>query len=419
MTIDDATTPPRHEQDRQALFARARVLQDACRCALEATVDEPTMARAAGRTLGLDKTLAWKFVRIAQADTPSEVFAVLPGPGGWNRVCDSIAAADGGGADLAAAIRKAVAALEQEASDRGVPRRRLRSLAAEVEVAAAGSNRAATEIERVRESLTRANTAIWGVGAAATIRTFVIGPAEEPERLRIATVTTFRGLHRTRPGPEWPIHRIVRVRHDDGQLETADEAARRDVDCADLCTPGALEETGVIENARTAFRTFRGDRTSPASPVDLVFAETAAETGPMFARARGEEASFGVPIWVPTGVLILEVLLDRHVPWTAPPMPQCFSDIAGMRVPAADRGLHRMPLSEELQPATELESSEDLDMPAEVRGADDTDPHAIALARTIESLGGEPADFVRHRLRIAHPALSTSAAIVWPMPAKA
>ena len=47
------------------MLSCAVALSDACRQALEATVDEPTMARAAGRTLGLDKTIAWKLVRIA------------------------------------------------------------------------------------------------------------------------------------------------------------------------------------------------------------------------------------------------------------------------------------------------------------------------------------------------------------------
>lgn len=425
MTHDPAVDRPRHALDRDAMLACAAALSDACRAALDATVDDPTAVRAAGRTLGLDKTIAWKLVRIAHATDPREVFALLPGPRGWTRIHEALIATEGGD-PLADEVRRAVAALDAEATARGIPRSRIRSWSATDVRGPDGprSNRVASERERVRETLTQANVAIWGVGATAILRSFILAPADEPGRCRAATVTTLHGLHRTRPGPEWPIHRIIRVRNEDATAEDRidrpiDRPSPIDgtvIDCRDLCTPGGLDDTGTIETGTGTFRTFRGDRTGPSDRIDLVFPDLPDATAPMFATTPGESVELGLSIRIPCSLALIDVLRDRGLPWPDAPQRWSFSDIGGLPTPPALEPLHRMPMSEPIEGPTRVVSNDDLRPGADTVSDAVREAHATAVQRVLAALGIEATTLVRHRLRVAHPPLSTGIRIAWPLP---
>ncbi len=385
------------------MLACAEALSDACRQALEATVDEPTMARAAGRTLGLDKTIAWKLVRIAYATDPGEVFGVLPGPRGWTRVYAAVDATEIG-ASATEPLRRAVDALDAEASARGIARSRIRSWSAGA--TPTPTDRGASEVERVRERLTKANTAIWGIGGNAIFRTIVARPADEPGQFRIATVTTLHGLHRTRPGPEWPIHRAVRVQ--DG--ERADLTT---IDCTDLCSPGSLDDAGLVEGRAGLFRTFRGDRTGPSDRVDLVFAEVLTPTTSMFAAIKNGQVELELPIRVPATLAVIDAFVHDDLPWPKAPQHWAYSDIGAIPMPVAHQPLHRMPMTERVEEPSRIHP-DDLAPTAPAISEDARNAHATAIQRVLETIECDAADFTRHRLRVSHPALSSSIRMAWP-----
>ena len=386
------------------MLSCAVALSDACRQALEATVDEPTMARAAGRTLGLDKTIAWKLVRIAYATDPGEVFGVLPGPRGWTRVYAALDATDIG-ESATGLLRRAVDALDAEASARGIARSRIRSWSAGATPAA--TDRGASEVERVRETLTKANTAIWGIGGTAIFRTIIARPGDEPGAFGIATVTTLHGLHRTRPGPEWPIHREIRVQ--DG--ERADVTT---IDCTDLCSPGSLDDAGVVEGRAGLFRTFRGDRTGPSDRVDLVFAEVLTPTTSMFSAIRNEQVELELPIRVPATLAVIDAFVHDDLSWPTAPQHWAYSDIGAIPMPVAQQPLHRMPMTERIEEPARIQP-DDLAPTAPAISDDARQAHATAIQRVLEAIECDAANFTRHRLRVSHPPLSSSIRMAWPM----
>ena len=397
--------------DRAAILSRIVAIRDAARTALGEAVAEPTMVRAAGRALGIDKTLAWKLVSLTEASDPAAAMSKFPGPRGWQRIIEALAA-HGASRSSVETLRRGLDDLEREAAGRGFDRRRLQRLASEPD----GSHHGRAETLRLRETAAAANAAIWGIGARLLVASYLVRPTGESDRLAISAVTMFLGLHRTRPGPEMPIHRGARL-ETSGGTSSATGAGSTAIDCSDLCSPGAATQTSVQTDRRGPCITFRGDRTSPAHPVDLVFAETLTSSAYSFARHVDEQATFGLPIWVPVQALILEVLLHRDIPWPGSPSPTGFSEIVGASHHLPWRDLQAFRVSERPEPPTPLDTAADtFVLPVDSASATTSASYATAITRAAEAIGGRPDEFVRHRLIVPHPPLSSNLVLRWPLP---
>ncbi|MFM1890289.1 MAG: hypothetical protein RLZZ565_1046, partial [Planctomycetota bacterium] len=64
-------------------MSRSRTLSEALAVALADVVRDPTAVRACGRVLGVDKNLAWRLVRLAEAPDLASVLSSRPGSRGW------------------------------------------------------------------------------------------------------------------------------------------------------------------------------------------------------------------------------------------------------------------------------------------------------------------------------------------------
>ncbi len=402
------------DADRAIILACAARVSDAARVALAETVAEPSVARATGRVLGIDKSLAWKLVSLAQAPDPGEAISMFPGPRGWRQIIEALSR-NGVSRKSLDELRQALTELERESERRGFDRRRLRSLASDSD----SSDRGRHETWRLRESASVANSAIWGMSAGTLVASYLLHPAEDANDLAISAMTMFLGLHRSRPGPEMAIHRRSRIRSTDGE-----EAASGDdgfvIDCDDLCSPGAVEQISTRVDLSGPYVAFRGDRTSPANPADLVFGERIPSKAYVFAREPDEQASFGLPIWVPVQSLVLEVLLHRDIPWAGSPTPVGLSELVSSTHQLPWRALHEFPIAEAVEPAFPLEAEGTLAPPSLGSGVSPsaTTAYTAAITRAAEAIGGRPEDFVRHRLVVPHPLLSSNVVLRWTMPTR-
>ncbi len=400
--------------DRATILAGAEAVCDAARIALAEAVEESSVARAAGRALGIDKSLAWKLVSLTQAPGPAEAMSLFPGPRGWQRIIEALSE-HGAAEKQVDVLRRAVTAFDRECERRGFDRRRLKKFSSD----AGDSDRSRHEALRLREAATNANTAIWGMGVSTLVASYLLHPTGESDELAISAVTMFLGLHRSRPGPEMAIHRRSRIQTTAG-TDAAAEGDELAIDCEDLCSPGAVAQTSTQMHRRGPCVTFRGDGTSPANPVDLVFAERLPSTGYQFARQPGEHAGFGLPIWVPVQTLVLEVLLHRDIPWTGDPSPTGFSEIVGVTHQTPWRDLHEFPITEKVEPAMPLDTPKSLTLPALRAGSSKSaaTAYATAITRAADAIGSRPEDLVRHRLIVPHPLLSSNVVLRWPMPTR-
>ncbi len=379
---------------------RARELRDACRAALDATVSDPAVARAVGRELGIDKTLAWKLVTISRAEPAAEALATLPGRRGWTAIIDAL---DAGPSTPTpgAAVRRAVEHLEAEAANRGLSRAALRSMAA-VENAFDGGGLARDRVERLPASLTATNSAIWGVECRATLRSHLIR-GRDHATATIGRVTGFAGLHRTRPGPEWPLLRISAAE---------DESS---IDCNDLSTPGAASEIGTIRHPSGNLLTFRGDRTSPSSTVDVVVADRGLHPA---GGAPDGMLDCGMLVRIPTRLLVLDVVIERTLVAERSPelVTNCLIGAESLTADAAD--LMQLPTPRTILPPRPVRSLDDLDLDSEevdsMLGLTIIANHAAALGRVADVTDADPTDFIRYRAVIEHPLLSTMIAIRLP-----
>jgi hypothetical protein len=412
VTADAPPPTTGHVEDRTVILEATARLCEAARLALQEAVDEPGVARACGRELGIDKSLAWKLVSLTQAPSPAEAITMMPGPRGWQQIIDALAATTIATTRVEE-VRESLRAFVRETGRRGFDRRRLRTLATEVDTSVRGR----MEANRLREAATAANTAIWGVGANTLIASYLLQPTGDSDRLAIAAVTMFQGLHRSRPGPEMAIHRRGRIRATGDA--TIDEQGCT-IECADLCGADAMAEIATQNDGDEACVTFRGDRTSPAHPIDLVFAERLPSFAYMFARSEGELGSFGVPIWIPVHRLVLEVLVPPSIPWTTTPSAVAFNEISNSTHHLAWRDLHEFPVVETPETAIRLDEPSAMTLPPASTGG--TPPssktYATAIERAAAAIGGTPHEYFRHRLIIDHPLLSSNVVLRWPLPAR-
>lgn len=386
---------PRFENDRRVLEQRAVALSTAVRGALDEVVTVSNGVRATGRTLGIDKSLASKVVRIALASDATAVFATLPGSQGWSRFCRALAEVGLDGARLKA-VRDAIDIFESELAGRGISRDRLRSWS-ETDRPAGGS----AESSRRRSELTQANAAVWGIGGDALLRSHIAVAAGDPPRHGTGTATTIHGLHRTRPGPDWPIHRCLA---DGGEMR--DEVA---IDCRDLCSEQGRSETGVLENLNGSFRVFRGRDSGPSNRVDMVFAERHSE-------ASGPPAEFQTTILVPTAVAVFDLLLAGSVPLEPAPRFWSSSEIGGVPRRASLGSAGHLAMSERLEGPTRVSTLDDLVPSADLVSSDAHEAHGLAVQRTLERLGADATDLVRYRLVLPHPVMSSSVHLAFEPP---
>jgi hypothetical protein len=434
VSIDDQ---PRYEIDRQTMRDRAGALAEACGRALRIVIEDPAAVRGTGRALGIDKSLASKLVRLAQTSDPDEIFGVLPGRQGWNKILAGVDAIDETGV-AGRMIRDAVDAFEAEAATRGISGATIRAWAkSRGQEAMTGSPVAS---DQGRADLTQANTGIWGIGCTAILRSFIVRPSDDEDRERLAVITTVHGLHRTRRGPEWPIHPIEGAEADPSLRPEGHGDVVVSIDCDDLCTPDVIEDVGILKTRTGHFRTFRGDRTGPANRIDLVCVEVlpaaaspedammgmATDAMEASVSAAGPKAmrSLESPILVPANLAVIDVFVDRRMAPESFPQSWGAIQAGGITLSSSNQSEHRFPIPEETQGPMDVDLLNGRwagESDGKREGEDEVSSkawvaHATAIRRAMSALELETEELVRYRLEVAHPPLATTIGMSWPRP---
>lgn len=392
----------------EVLASRARTLSEALAVALADVVRDPTAVRACGRVLGVDKNLAWRLVRLSEAPDLASVLSSRPGSRGWGL---TFAALDRTrcAASLVEALTAAKEAFEQEILDQGLDEQALRFLA----FGGLETDEGREEILKIRRDAAETAALRFGTWAEALVTSYLVTPAGEGDLLDLRSSTMLLGLRRLGPGPNLEIHRGT-VSGSDSREErfrmSIDEHRGVGALVPSLSSPRAVEQLVVAANPARNIVHFRGQESPSALGADLTFLESLPRAAYTFARHEGELGSYGAPVLVPTGWFVLEVLVERSVIWGVGADAAMFSQITGPSNRVRFFEQQRLPMVE--LPECDVEP----ELPKEL--GDLRTPHRAALEHAAADAGRSLADFVVHRVAVAHPPLSSNIILRWRLPSR-
>ena len=154
-----------------------------------------------GRTLGVDKTLAWKMARFSESNDLVKAVKHIPGTGGIEIMLK--AAADAGVSnDRIEAVRTADQAFREFVRQHAGDRRSFEAMLA------AGGRDEKIELEE-RKSFYQSGSAIWGVRARLQMLCLCLRPSEHnPDRIDVLQVSGFYDFERLRPDVPWIMRRL-------------------------------------------------------------------------------------------------------------------------------------------------------------------------------------------------------------------
>ncbi len=390
-------------EDLEKLWSLIEEVASACQSALHESVSDSTATREVARRLGLSTTNAWRVVRLAHDGPTVRALQSMPGPKGWETILSALARANAT-AFTVAALQAAVARLQEELGRQGLSRSDLPRLSE------AGGEARRQEIEAIdRHQEMRANALLWGASARAMATSYMVRVDARTGRPLLIGVSTFAGLQRTRPGPQWWLPSPSLVQFAGRSPVTLAPDPRTSLDLAPLLTDHARVELGRSPEGHIAFL---GEHAEGRGPVDLAVSAggivEADHQGSLLERL----VIFSSPIWIPTGKLVLEVLFERSAAPPRAPQISTYAQIGSRPVADVDRDLYLMPSAGRLFPETSVQC-EDLQPPFKEASRSGRDLHAAALELAIASMGLQPGDFVRYRLFVAHPVLCTSVELDW------
>lgn len=393
--------------DLAALERRATALSAATDAAIRTVVPDPTAVRACGRVLGLNKNLAWKLVNLAAATDIATVLSTLPGGRGWQKTIVALTQSncDQG---LVEDLREAIDALEREITERGIDRTTLTAMAA----GGLDSSRSRDEYRRLREQAVLANQTLWGTAAAITGSTYLVTRSGVDDLIDILSMAWMTGLHRLTPGPKFDVHVATTAYSDTTEKAVVGRAMNEDriphlVD--ELSTSGAAEE--LIARTLGTHHTilFDGGGTSPMRTIRIAFADLLPKAAYIHARHPREIGTFGTSVHVPASWAVLEVLVERSIPWPDQPEVANYSQVSGAPKRNHWNDLTRLPMAETVR------SGLHVDLPSELR--DTRAWHQSMLTYAARTVGRSLADFRAFQVAVPFPVLSSNLMLRWALPA--
>lgn len=211
MSLRVSPPDPTFEDHAERVLARLRDVFAQIMDALRAKGIQRTDLHKA---LALDRTLAWKILKVAHGGDLFTMAPHVPGPASI-RAFLAAAAKHGVSDELITSARRALAdheeLIETHAGDR-----------ASLDIMAAGfakRGRTTTELSH-RKAAVRANSYLWGVHAETQLKAYMIWPGSAPGRLDFASLGGFVELRRMRPNMCWVVSRS-RCTDNDGQVRHA------------------------------------------------------------------------------------------------------------------------------------------------------------------------------------------------------
>jgi hypothetical protein len=248
-----------------------------------------------------------------------------------------------------------------------------------------------------------ANRMLWGTAAQMSSATYVLTRAGTDDLLDILSLSWLHGLHRTGPGPRCRIFMATSAFSDQAEDAIVGEAiVRTGVPCLipELSSSAATDEVIVHRHDDKDHVVFEGAGTSPTRTIDLVFAERLEKAAYIHARDPREIGTFGVKVHIPCAWAVLELLIERSIPWHDAPEAAAYSQVSGPAIRNHWSELQRLPMAEVVRSGLHVDLPNDL---REARGA-----HQRLLTYAARTTGRSLADFTTHQLAVPYPVLSSN-----------
>lgn len=213
--------PPPSTSEPICLTAAGEDLQTALRALVGAIPGLPATPTELARTLGLDKSLAWRVMRAVESDGPLQALHATPAPNGLGKLIDAARRAGAGATALEQATEMVARFRLLLARFPGGRGEFESALSAEVPEAKDAADQDA------RRKIVQGTAHVQGFMTGRFHRMMALRPsAERPDRCDAIRTTMWHGLRRLREGPEYSLagtsaHRLGDDLHPD-PLRTLD-----------------------------------------------------------------------------------------------------------------------------------------------------------------------------------------------------
>ncbi len=378
----------------------ARAVQDlrgALEVALRAAGVDPARPQEVARTLGLDKTLAWKAARLVGSADAAAALRFVPGSAGLGKWQGALARRAGGDAitGLSSAVEAFEAMVRQHAGNRATLERLVQGLAHE--------RLEPQTLEQARRSAFQGSSAIWGVQARVQLSISVLAPNDEdPDWVDVAQIGGLLDFCRMRPDVRWLLFSSQsysledgRVRHRDGEpLEPPPGGPEAAPLLADFCSD-PLPEVKLVRTPKEERYELPGGPIGNSGLLSCTYAHVARRVGPRHGEDDDAWGEVGAHLLTPAEHLQADVLIHRDLGWIGPPKAQLLSRMDGQApLGAAQREGRHLPFGERL-----------VDLGRGLAGLSSAEvPRSMELVRhALTRLGWDPEAFRAWRLTMPFP----------------
>lgn len=293
-----------------------------------------------GRTLGVDKTLAWKIARFVEEPEAVGAARHMPGSAGVEIVLKA-AAAHGVAVDRVDAVRGADGRLRAFVRRHAGDRRSFEAMLAR------GGRDDRIESEE-RRALYKSGSAVWGVRARAQFLTLALRPSESlPGTIDVLQLSGMVGFERLRADVPWIIRRLTN-RTDSGSSSTG--FVREPLDPAGVGVDGGLPLIpGLCSRPLPEIRQFRApdgtvfDEIAPGAvgrhgAVSFVAGEIYRGAIPLEWSADNTEGRYTLAVRTPVEAVVFDLLLHEALTHFGDPSVRVFGLLEDRPTAGGDPG---------------------------------------------------------------------------------
>ena len=362
------------------------------------------MALALARELEIDKTLAWRAVRLARATDPWEAAAHVPGPAGFRILIEAFVRS-GAEASALDALRVAVDDFDAMVRTHAGDRPTLDLLLA----SSAPQRMDGKQLEAGRRQAFRGGSAVWGVQARTRYLARAIAPnREEPDLADLASIAGFLDFRRLRPVTAWPLLHLVTYQDgvEIGVFEPMVPVRDGAPPVLEEFSSGPLPDFGSVREGRDLYFTLPEGPVGNTGTFSCAFGWLDRHVGPLHAERAGDVAENYAVCTTPVELLQFDLFVHHDIPLPAVPGVSLQAEMPGPRFQLASHTPARdLPLAERV---LELGAPPEVSTPHVPRYDRIAARVCAALDRTLEEFRG-------FRVVVRYPSVPTRVVLSFPL----
>jgi len=357
-----------------------------------------------GRMLSVDTKLAWKITNLLEHRDPFKAGLYVPGSVAVDRFL-AAARKKQAPVPLIERARRSFEEFDDLVRVHAGDRKSLDMMFAGQE---SGKNRTA-ELEH-RKAGFLANSYLWGVQARLQLKTAIVAPSTDPQRLEAVVLNGFVGLRRIRPQAPWRITSAYSV-DDEGRVHTSfgwsplDPSEKLDSPTQgpplvkQFCSADLPEIEIIPGEAGAVHYAFREGPIGRRGAVTCVIGETLRAVEPRYSDPPYEMHATYLRLHTPTQAAVQDLLVHRDLFDGFRPKAKLFSGLYAGELFTSHRACDELPV---------LERVESLGAGSEVARLSEMPDYRALLHFALDQVGWNPDDFQVHRIRIPYPPTPTA-----------